>query len=145
MGAVDCIACRGDWETPVLRDTTFWRVIINRNQDPLGKTMIVLKRHEEDVSQLTPDEWQDLLTQIRWVTARLRSAFAPDHFNYSFLMNMDVHAHLHVIPRYIESRELAGVQFSDPDYPDAYRGPTTPAEIATPSVIVAVHAALMDR
>ena len=117
-------------------------MIINRNQNLLGKTIIVLKRHEEDVARLTPEEWGDLLTELGWVTERIRRAFAADHFNYSFLMNMDAHVHLHVIPRYVEGREVAGVEFSDPDYPDAYRGPVTPSEIASPAVIAAVREAL---
>jgi diadenosine tetraphosphate (Ap4A) HIT family hydrolase len=117
-------------------------VIVNRNQNLLGKTIIVLKRHEEAVARLTPEEWSDLLTELGRVTERVRRAFAADHFNYSFLMNMDAHVHLHVIPRYVESRELAGVEFSDPDYPDAYRGAVTPSEIASPAVIAAVHEAL---
>ncbi|HJU37587.1 MAG TPA: HIT family protein [Gaiellaceae bacterium] len=144
MDVADCIACRGEWETPVLHESPFWRVVINRNQNLLGKTIIVLRRHEEDVPRLTSDEWADLLAELGWVTERVRHAFAADHFNYSFLMNMDAHVHLHVIPRYLDSRELAGVQFSDPDYPDAYRGPVTPSEIAAPSVVAAVHEALAE-
>jgi diadenosine tetraphosphate (Ap4A) HIT family hydrolase len=54
---------------------------------------------------------------------RLRSAFAPDHFNYAFLQNQDRHVHLHVIPRYAAPREVSGVVFDDPDYPDHYAVP----------------------
>jgi diadenosine tetraphosphate (Ap4A) HIT family hydrolase len=75
------------------------------------------------------------------VTERVRAAFAPDHFNYSFLMNLDRHVHLHVIPRYVGTRQLAGVTFEDPDYPDAY-GATPASELASEPVVEAVTRAL---
>ena len=114
-----CAGLRG-----VFWDSGSWRVVLNRNQDLLGKTMIVLKRHVERVPDVTPAEWAELLDQLREVTDRLAGAFEPDHFNYAFLMNVDRHVHLHVIPRYVESRVVAGARWDDPDYPDRYTEPT---------------------
>jgi diadenosine tetraphosphate (Ap4A) HIT family hydrolase len=138
----DCLLCRGRLETPVIRESQHWVTFINRNQNLLGKTIIALRRHEEDVAALTLEEWTELRPEIRWITTRLQQAFAPDHFNYSFLMNADLHVHLHVIPRYIGNRKLAGVEFADREYPDSYRRPPTPAEVASNAVIVAVEEAL---
>jgi diadenosine tetraphosphate (Ap4A) HIT family hydrolase len=140
----DCLLCRAEFETPVIRESARWRTFINRNQNLLGKTIIALKRHEDDVSQLTIEEWTELLVEVRWTVERIRQAFAPDHFNYSFLMNMDRHLHLHVIPRYVEDREVAGFTFVDPDYPSAYQLPPTPEQSTSPSLIAAVHAALTE-
>jgi diadenosine tetraphosphate (Ap4A) HIT family hydrolase len=134
--------CRGEFQTPVIREVVHWRTFINRNQNLLGKTVIALKRHEEDVALITEDEWRELHDEVRWAVECVRAAFEPDHFNFSFLMNMDHHAHLHVVPRYVETRELAGVVFSDDDYPSAYQRAPTPAQIASPAVISAVYAAL---
>ena len=105
------------WESPS------WVVALNRNQNLLGKTMIVLRRRLERVSELTPAEWADLQAQLVEVTRRLDDAFAPDHYNYAFLQNFDRQVHLHVIPRYAGPRELAGSRFDDPDYPDHYAVP----------------------
>ncbi len=116
-----CTICSG--LRGVLWDAESWIVVLNRNQDFLGKTMIVLKRHAERVEDVTHEEWDELLDQLRDVTARLVEAFAPDHFNYSFLMNVDRHVHMHVVPRYIGSRSFAGAQWDDPEYPDSYRRP----------------------
>ena len=138
----DCILCRGRLETPIVRESPLWRTFINRNQNLLGKTIISLRRHEEDVGALTLEEWAELRHELNWVTKRLQHAFEPDHFNYSFLMNADRHVHLHVIPRYVGTRELAGVGFADPDYPDGYQVPPGPAEVASRAVIAAVEQAL---
>jgi diadenosine tetraphosphate (Ap4A) HIT family hydrolase len=145
MTETDCFMCRAEIQTPFVRESALWRTFINRNQDLLGKTIIALKRHEDDVTRIREDEWLELRDEMRWAVERIRVAFAPDHFNFSFLMNMDHHAHLHVIPRYVGTRELAGVVFADVDYPSAYQRAPTHAQISSPAVIFAVHAALCGR
>jgi len=134
--------CRPRLETPILRESTFWRIAINRNQDILGKCIVVLRRHEEAVVRLRREEWAELQGEIGWLTQRLQDAFEPDHFNYAFLQNVDRHVHVHVIPRYVEARTLAGRRFDDSDFPDGYRWPSSVAEISSPDVIAAVEAAL---
>lgn len=94
-----------------LGTTALWRVVLNLNQDRLGKCMLVLSRHEEDVCNLTPEETDDLWAAFRRVKAALTACFQPDHFNYMFLMNQDAHVHLHVIPRYQSQRTFAGIEF----------------------------------
>jgi diadenosine tetraphosphate (Ap4A) HIT family hydrolase len=81
-----------------------WRVVVNHNQDKLGKVMLSLGRHEEDVSNLTEAEVSALWAVMRRVKAALDACFQPDHYNYAFLMNQDRHVHLHVIPRYRDTR-----------------------------------------
>ncbi|HVC77549.1 MAG TPA: HIT family protein, partial [Candidatus Micrarchaeaceae archaeon] len=93
-----------------------WSTVLNRNQNLLGKCMIVLNRTEIDVGRLTEDEWSDLLTQIARLRSALDSLFRPDHYNYAFLMNQDAQVHLHVLPRYKDSREWDGLQFIDPSF-----------------------------
>jgi len=89
--------------------------VVNYNQNKLGKCMIVLKRHDEDICKLSDDELRDLWAIIRKLKGALTSCFQPDHFNYAFLMNQDAHVHLHVIPRYHGHRTFAGIEFEDSD------------------------------
>ena len=116
-----CALCAPELQTPVLRESHHWRTALNRNQNLLGKTIVVLRRHEEAVAALSADEWTELQGELGWVTERLRRAFAPDHFNYAFLQNEDGHVHLHVIPRYAGSRVVSNVTFDDSAYPHHYR------------------------
>jgi hypothetical protein len=51
-----CSLC-GSSLTPVLDETGFWQVWLNYNQNLLGKLVIVLKRHEEQVAKLSAAEW----------------------------------------------------------------------------------------
>ena len=92
-----------------------WRLAVNYNQNTLGKCFLILKRHDEDICDLTSDELADLWAAIRRVRDALRARFQPDRVNYSFLMNQDRHVHLHVIPRYDTPRTFAGMTFLDRD------------------------------
>jgi diadenosine tetraphosphate (Ap4A) HIT family hydrolase len=138
MTSSECVLCRVRLETPVVRESEFWRIALNRNQNLLGKAILVLHRHIEDVTLLSPEEWMDLHAEVRWTTDRLRRAFSPDHFNYAFLQNVDRHVHLHVIPRYVGSREVVGVPFSDPDYPARHLETTRDERVVGQDVLAAV-------
>lgn len=114
-----CVLC-DEHLGPVLGDSEHWRLVLNRNQDLLGKCFLSLRRHSELVSDLSPEEWTELQQQIRIATHALQDCFRPDHFNYAFLQNQDRHVHLHVIPRYGAAREFAGERFVDPAFGDHY-------------------------
>jgi diadenosine tetraphosphate (Ap4A) HIT family hydrolase len=111
--------------TPLLPGTeiepgTIWTVALNRNQNLLGKTMLILNRPSESVAELTPDEWIDLGRQIHRLRVALDSLFAPDHYNYAFLMNLDAQVHLHVVPRFRTAREWDGQTYDDPHFGELF-------------------------
>lgn len=105
---------------PVLAEGVYWRLVLNHNQNLLGKCFLATRRHVESVPELTIGEWQELHRQLAGATEALVTAFAPDHFNYAFLQNQDRHVHLHVIPRYAGVRVFDGLEFVDPGYPGHY-------------------------
>ena len=109
---------------PIVIESAFWKLIVNLNQNLLGKCFLTLNRHEESVSDLSETEWLDLHRQLKRTTKALTEAFAPSHFNYAFLQNQDKHVHFHVIPRFAAPREFAGCQFGDPDFPGHYSVPS---------------------
>jgi diadenosine tetraphosphate (Ap4A) HIT family hydrolase len=132
-----CFLC-GDLSAWTVRDGESWRIIVNRNQNLLGKLCVVLHRHEESVANLTAGEWAELQQEIRWAVERLSAAFHPDHFNHVFLQNQDRHVHLHVIPRYATARRFAGQRFRDPGYPLHY-------SLATEQIVDAVFATRLGQ
>lgn len=56
---MNCVLC-SDGLSPILGDSKFWRLVLNRNQNLVGKSMLVSRRHIESVDQLSADEWNDL-------------------------------------------------------------------------------------
>ncbi|MDQ2799184.1 MAG: HIT family protein [Armatimonadota bacterium] len=110
-----CSPARG-----VVLDNDHWTLILNENQATLGRVFFALKRHETDVAALTSDEITSLWAFLREAKAALTALFAPDHFNYMFLMNLTPHAHFHIFPRYKDVREFAGQTWMDGQYGDHY-------------------------
>ena len=100
----------------VIRRGAVWTLAVNLNQDLLGKTMIVLERPCSAVTDLDPSEWADLHAELRQLVPALTRRFAPDQFNFAFLMNQDAQVHLHVIPRYRSQRTWQGWIFDDPNW-----------------------------
>ena len=116
---------------PMIHEGTFWRLVLNWNQDRLGQAFLALRRHVELPTDLTLDEWDELRELLRDALDRERAAFKPDHFNVMFLGNEVRHLHLHIFPRYATPREAAGVEFIDAAWPDHYGlepGPTLTRE-----------------
>jgi diadenosine tetraphosphate (Ap4A) HIT family hydrolase len=128
----DCPLCSPDL-APILLESKHWQLVLNHNQNLLGRTFLSLRRHTEQVVELSPDEWKQLRDHLRLATTALRSLFSPDHFNYSFLQNQIRHVHMHIIPRYADVREFSGVNFTDPDYPSHFSVPA-PANKLSPDV-----------
>jgi diadenosine tetraphosphate (Ap4A) HIT family hydrolase len=119
---MDCPLCAPDL-APIIFEGSYWRLVLNRNQDLLGKCMLVLKRHCEAIAELSSSEWMDLHEQVVLTTEVIEEVFQPDHFNYSFLQNLDRHVHLHIIPRYEGPRDFSGKVFKDEGYPGHYSVP----------------------
>lgn len=66
---MDCVLC-SDELSPVLADGMLWRLVLNRNQNLIGKCMLVTRRHVEAVDQLTAAEWEELRLQLGRVPLR---------------------------------------------------------------------------
>lgn len=66
---------------PILAESSSWRLVVNRNQNLLSTCFLALRRHEEAVTGLTAEEWQDVQHELQRATKALQHAFQPDHFN----------------------------------------------------------------
>ena len=98
----------------------FWTLVLNENQATPGRVFFALSRHETDIANLTDAEVLSLWAFVRETKAALTGLFAPDHFNYMFLMNLTPHVHFHIFPRYAHPVEFAGQSFADRRYGDHY-------------------------
>ncbi len=97
-----------------------WTLALNRNQNLLGKSILVLDRPCTAVADLSSGEWAELRAGIGRATNALTTLYQPDQFNYAFLMNVDAQVHLHIIPRYQTPRTWHGLEFVDPNWGRAF-------------------------
>lgn len=116
---MDCRLCSPEL-SPLLGESRSWRWVLNRNQDLLGKSMLVSRRHIDRVDDVDENAWEGLHRFLRRVARRTREVLRPARLNLAFLGNEDRHVHLHLIPRYAEPVELAGIAFDDPGFPGHY-------------------------
>ncbi len=110
------MAGQGLMPQTIIRQGTTWTMAVNRNQNLLGKTMLVLERPCTAVVDLLPAEWAELHTELRVLVRALERLFSPDQMNFAFLMNQGPQVHLHVIPRYQSERTWNGEIFKDPHW-----------------------------
>lgn len=104
----DCLFCR-----IILKEIPSWGVYEDENVyafldiQPvhLGHTLVVPKRHVEDIFHTDPETWQHTLEAVRRIAPKVRAATQADGLN--LLMNngrsagqLIDHVHIHLIPRY---------------------------------------------
>lgn len=75
-----------------------------------GHTLVLPKRHVADILELSPEETGDVLHLIGEVIARLQATLEPDGINVGVNIGHAagqtvMHAHVHVIPRYVGDAE----------------------------------------
>lgn len=90
-----------------------WVVHLSPNQSYLGWCDISLKRHLEDIFEVTREEAEELVVIVEKIKKAIRASFHNDIFNYTSLGNRGRHVHLHLVPRYSEPVEFSGQNFVD--------------------------------
>ncbi len=99
--------------------TKKWRVVLDPNQQFLGKAFVTLLEHKSTLSELTQEDWDDFRLLVARLESSMRSAFQPSHFNWSCLMNLaamsgqDTHVHWHLHPRYKNAVVVDNETFED--------------------------------
>jgi diadenosine tetraphosphate (Ap4A) HIT family hydrolase len=126
----------------VISDGRFWTAAVNRNQNLLGKVLLVARREVHAVTDLDRDEWTDLHDEVRWICAALDALFQPDQYNHAFLMNIDSQVHLHVVPRYRSPRQWDGKTFDDPHVGELFG---TEQRVLERDELARLAAAIRDR
>ena len=110
-----CIFCDGNLEKYIIKKFEYWNVYLNPDQYYIGRVYVALNRHgPESTNELKNEEWQELKEVIDKVTKVQSSLYKHDLMNYAILQNKDRnHFHVHLIPRYIDSRIVYGEEFKD--------------------------------
>jgi diadenosine tetraphosphate (Ap4A) HIT family hydrolase len=114
-----------------------WAVLLRPQQATLGALVLVCREEATAFAAISAEAFAELSTAVRETEAALRRAFAYDKINYLMLMMVDPNVHFHVLPRYAEPRDFAGVRFSDAGWP------RQPDLAAAPVVTDACRAALL--
>lgn len=132
--------CLSGFEDDFLKEYEHWFLALNWGQCFLGRSMLFLKRHAVDESELTGEEVLDKhRAYLDWHQA-VTNAFHPDKINQAQLGNEEFlhrgHVHWHFIPRYRRPISFAGVTLHMDDaqmqkriYSDVYTPIVHPPEL----------------
>ena len=106
-----------------IKDYKYWTIQINENQYYLGRCTIWCKRNNViDFFDMTNDELKEFFEIAKHLRNTLKRIFNPDLFNYASLCNETRHLHIHVVPRYKNSRMFLGKEFNDERWGMNYAG-----------------------
>jgi diadenosine tetraphosphate (Ap4A) HIT family hydrolase len=102
-----------------IAETEHWALYVRDPQVTLGSCVVALKRHCPTLGEMTTEETADFAKMTKLTESALRKAFGFEQINWLALMMVDHHVHFHVIPRYSEQKEFAGITWIDQDWPVA--------------------------
>lgn len=94
-----------------------WTWSLRPAQPTLGSGIISLNRYALQLSEVTPNEMEDLGALIQVVEKTMKETFNYDIMNYLMLMMVDHHVHYHVIPRYNGVRIFDQLEWFDNGWP----------------------------
>lgn len=104
-----------DYEQLKIKSYQHWDLYLHENQCYLGRTFVLLKEEGsvDDFLSIEGDVREEFFLIGMEVKAALKTLFHPDKMNYAALSNTSPAIHVHIVPRYQDSREFAGVVFKD--------------------------------
>ena len=104
-------------ETNIVKEFTYWIVVIREKQITLGSMIIILKREVPSVADVLPEEAAEFPTVVRWFESLTKKLYGAEKFNYIIAMMKDSFVHYHAIPRYSKAIEKYGQTWEDICWP----------------------------
>jgi diadenosine tetraphosphate (Ap4A) HIT family hydrolase len=105
LDGTDCPMC----EDAHLEANAFSRLVaelrqsfvrLGRNQSRRGYTVVISKRHVNELFEFTDDELTGYWRDVADAAAAVQRVFAPVKINYAVLGNLCPHVHCHILPQF---------------------------------------------
>lgn len=117
----NCEFCQGEFDKDVVKNYSHWQVQLFEDQYYLGRSLVKLKRHVEDLSDLRQEERNEFFEKVLpELEQALDNLFSPDLYNQATLGNDCKHFHFHIVPRYSSPRTFEGEEFVDEAWRNHY-------------------------
>ncbi|MDP7142118.1 MAG: HIT family protein [Alphaproteobacteria bacterium] len=101
----------------LIREYRNWVVLLRPKQPTLGALVVVHKSGATALSDIDEQSFAELKIVTDHIEKTLGNLFAFNKINYMMLMMVDPHVHYHVIPRYEQTKEFAGIESVDAGWP----------------------------
>lgn len=129
---MECHYCNiTDKKTLLYENASYLALLNKEDQQYLGRTVVFLKNHKSDLSDLTDKEWLDFKDVCQKLENAFRKSFDATMFNWTCLVNnsyknkpYNAHLHWHLRPRYDHEVNVDGTLFIDPNFGEHYERKT---------------------
>lgn len=104
-----------DYEKLKIKSYKYWDLYLHENQCYLGRVFVQLKDEKgvEDFLDIQGQVREEFFQIGQNIKKAVKTLFKPDKMNYAALSNTSPVIHVHIIPRYKDTREFNGVTFKD--------------------------------
>ncbi|CDR34880.1 HIT family protein [Criblamydia sequanensis] len=104
-----------DYDQLRIKSYKNWDLYLHENQCYLGRVFVLLKEDDgvEDFLSIEGEVRDEFFKIGEEVKKALMELFQPDKMNYAALSNTSPKIHVHLVPRYKDSREFNGFLFED--------------------------------
>jgi diadenosine tetraphosphate (Ap4A) HIT family hydrolase len=135
-----------DYEQLKIKSYKHWDLYLHENQCYLGRVFVLLKEDEavEDFMAIEGEVRDEFFLIGGEVKAALKILFKPDKMNYAALSNTSPAIHVHIVPRYQDSREFSGRVFKDTRWGKNY-APYDKSFVLEESVLFEIRDALKEN
>lgn len=107
-----------DLDNNLIKEYRYWMLLVRKNNVKLGSCVAILKRDAFPLLDVLPDEMAEYATLAKEIESALGKSFKPHLVSYLALMFVDKHIHFHIIPRYKNIIDFAGIQWEDDNQPN---------------------------
>ncbi len=135
-----------DYNLLKIKSYTHWDLYLHENQCYLGCTFVYLKSTDgvDDFLAIKGTVRDEFFIIGEELKSALKQLFNPDKMNYAALSNTCQDIHVHVIPRYKESRTFENTLFHDTRWGKNY-APYDRDFVVPESVLFAIKIALQKE
>lgn len=107
----NCLFCgivRKDIHSYTLKEGESLVAILDINPESDGHTLLISKKHFQNLEKLGEKEWAEALVFIKELCKKMREKLGVDSFNFisnlgSMAYQQQFHFHFHIIPKYVAS------------------------------------------
>ena len=90
---------------------------LHRDQTHPGRLLLASARHVKKATDLTTQEYFDLMGSVYQAAQAVTELYQPDKINYLIFGDTGTHLHVHIVPKYRNSSEWGQIFLTDEPNP----------------------------
>ena len=102
-----------DEKNNLIKEYNYWKLLIRKNHVYLGSCVAITKRPLQNFSDMNENEIKEYLQIVKDIENALKKLWNYDVIHHCMLMFKDKHTHFHILPRYQDLKNFAGIDWVD--------------------------------